>query len=91
MINELDAEQYGDDFSESGNFASVSNDHDDDEQHAQKVNGQLENLEMLLDDLRSELSSEKLEHSKTINLLREASLTNEEPSSSPPTDRESGE
>lgn len=89
-MDELDVEQYGDDFSESENFVSVSNDHHDDEQHAQRVNGQLENLEMLLDDLRCELNSEKLEHSKTINLLREASLSNEELSPSPPTDQDSG-
>ena len=90
MQDDLDIERYGDDFSESGNFTTASNDHEDDEQHAQKVNAQVENLEMLLEDLRSELNSEKLEHSKTIILLREANLTNEEPSPSPPTEQESG-
>jgi hypothetical protein len=37
MEDELDPDTYGDDFSESGHYASASNDQEDDEQHAQKV------------------------------------------------------
>ena len=36
MEDELDPDTYGDDFSESGHYASASNDQED-EQHAQKV------------------------------------------------------
>lgn len=90
MEDELDADTYGDDFSESGHFASASNDQEDDEQHAQKVNGKVENLEILLDELRNELSNEKLEHSKTLILLHEAILINEKTSSSSKIVREKG-
>ena len=90
MEDELDADAYGDDFSESGHYASMSNDQEDDEQHAQKVNGKVENLEVLLDELRNELSSEKLEHSKTLILLQEANLIQEISSSSSKVGREKG-
>lgn len=90
MEDELDADAYGDDFSESGHYASMSNDQEDDEQHAQKVNGKVENLEVLLDELRNELSSEKLEHSKTLTLLQEATLVHEISSSSSKSGRERG-
>ena len=47
MEDELDPDTYGDDFSESGHYASASNDQED-EQHAQKVLGFLSNILILM-------------------------------------------
>lgn len=56
---------YNDDFSDSEQNYNFSANHQDDEQHAQKVNSRLETMQAKLDELNRELQTERKEHQAT--------------------------
>lgn len=47
------------------------------------MNGKVESLEMMVEELKRELSEEKAEHSKTMTLLREEAFKNKEKKEAP--------
>jgi hypothetical protein len=77
-MEDQEDDNYNDDFSDS-ELPNNQVDDDQDEQHAQKVNGQIDSLQLAVDELKKELAFEKHSHENTkqqheseLNVLKSA-------------------